>query len=487
MSDNKPIPPRAFISYSWSSPDHEARVLDLATDLRSAGVDATLDKWDLREGQESAAFMEQMVTDKDIQKVIIVSDQAYAEKSDSRSGGAGTEAQIISPKLYSGEDEGKFVALVFERDENGKACLPAYYTSRIFIDFTDLTRATDSFEQLVRWIFDKPLHRKPDVGRAPAYLSSDEATITLATSAAHRRAMDAVQNSKPHAFAATQEYLETLTDQLQSFRIDVETDPLSDEILSNYASFLPYRDETITLVRAIARAEPDPRYGDALHAFLERFIPFFHATPESGRHRKFDFDNYKFFAHELLLYFFTIGMVDGRTDLIDAIAGRPYYDTVRGENGGNAVGTYDVFSFHDGLLDYRNKQLELRRYSLHADLLNERAVGSGFRFEQLIQSDFILFLRHRLLHAEPYYFWFPVTMYLLGYGQHRPFEIFARAQSARELKRLIPVLGIEDRGPLDELVKAYSDDPKKAPSFNDGWDRLDIAKLTGHDQLGSRP
>lgn len=157
--------------------------MDLATDLRSAGVDAILDKWDLREGQESSAFMEQMVTDKEIQKVIIVSDRAYAEKSDSRSGGAGTEAQIISPKLYSGEDEGKFVALVFERDEQGKVCLPAYYTSRICIDFTDLTTVTDSFEQLVRWIFDKPLHRKPDIGRAPAYLSSDEATITLATSA----------------------------------------------------------------------------------------------------------------------------------------------------------------------------------------------------------------------------------------------------------------------------------------------------------------
>ncbi|QCO55351.1 hypothetical protein EOK75_05925 [Pseudorhodobacter turbinis] len=109
-----------------------------------------------------------------------------------------------------------------------------------------------------------------------------------------------------------------------------------------------------------------------------------------------------------------------------------------------------------------------------------------FRFEQLIQTDFVLFLRHRLLHAEPYYFWFPVTMYLLSRG-HRPFEIFARAQSTRELMRLFPMLGIEDRVPLDELVKVYSDDPQKAPIFNGGWDRLDIGRLTGHDQLGTRP
>ena len=45
-------------------------------------------------------------------------------------------------------------------------------------------------------------------------------------------------------------------------------------ILENYASFLPYRDEAIALVHAIALAEPDTRYGNALQGFLERFIMF---------------------------------------------------------------------------------------------------------------------------------------------------------------------------------------------------------------------
>ena len=261
MPDDTQMPPKVFISYSWSSPEHEVRVLDLATDLRGSGVDAVLDKWDLREGQEASAFMEQMVTDESIAKVIIVSDRAYAEKSDKRTGGAGTEAQIISPKLYAGEDEGKFVALVFEKDERGKAYLPAYYTSRIFIDFTDPARATDSFEQLVRWVYDKPLHKRPDIGRAPAYLDEGEGTITLATGAAYRRALKAVQTSRPHAFAATQEYLAAITDQLPAFRIGVDTDPLSDEVAENYRSFLPYRDEILGLVRAIALTGPDPRYG----------------------------------------------------------------------------------------------------------------------------------------------------------------------------------------------------------------------------------
>jgi hypothetical protein len=86
-------PPKLFISYSWSTPEHEQWVLDLATALRESGVDVILDKWDLKEGHDSVSFMEKMVTDPEISKVLIVSDKMYAEKADGRAGGVGTETQ----------------------------------------------------------------------------------------------------------------------------------------------------------------------------------------------------------------------------------------------------------------------------------------------------------------------------------------------------------------------------------------------------------
>jgi hypothetical protein len=39
-------PPRIFISYSHDSEEHSARVLELATRLRSEGVDAWLDRYE---------------------------------------------------------------------------------------------------------------------------------------------------------------------------------------------------------------------------------------------------------------------------------------------------------------------------------------------------------------------------------------------------------------------------------------------------------
>ena len=87
--------PKVFISYSWYGPEHEQDVIDLATTLRNHGVDAVLDKWDLKPGQDKYVFMESMVTDDSVAKVLLLCYKRYQEKANSRSGGVGTESQII--------------------------------------------------------------------------------------------------------------------------------------------------------------------------------------------------------------------------------------------------------------------------------------------------------------------------------------------------------------------------------------------------------
>ena len=52
--------PKLFISYSWSNPTHEQWVIELANELTESGVHVILDKWDLKEGHDSVAFMEKI-------------------------------------------------------------------------------------------------------------------------------------------------------------------------------------------------------------------------------------------------------------------------------------------------------------------------------------------------------------------------------------------------------------------------------------------
>ena len=131
------VPPKVFISYSWSSEEHKKWVLGLAERLMSNGIDVIFDVWDLKPGQDKYVFMEQTVVDISVCKVLVVSDRAYAKKADERKGGVGTEAQLISHKVYNEVSQEKFLPIVRERDNEGNACLPAFMASRIYFDFTN--------------------------------------------------------------------------------------------------------------------------------------------------------------------------------------------------------------------------------------------------------------------------------------------------------------------------------------------------------------
>lgn len=72
--------PKLFISYSWTDQQHAQWVLDLATNLRQSGVDVILDKWDLKEGHDAFKFMEKMVSDPEVNKVLMICNKSYSEK-----------------------------------------------------------------------------------------------------------------------------------------------------------------------------------------------------------------------------------------------------------------------------------------------------------------------------------------------------------------------------------------------------------------------
>lgn len=114
--------PKVFVSYSWSSDEHTAWVADLGERLMSDGIDVVLDQWSLEDGHDVNVFMEKMVSDPSIKRVVIISDAVYASKADGRKGGVGTETQIISKEVYDSVDQNKFVPVLKERDEQGNAC-----------------------------------------------------------------------------------------------------------------------------------------------------------------------------------------------------------------------------------------------------------------------------------------------------------------------------------------------------------------------------
>jgi hypothetical protein len=454
--------------------------MGLATQLVDAGVDVRLDKWDLREGHDAVQYMESMVTDPTVAKVVVVSDKAYAEKADNRKGGVGTESQIMSPEIYKRADQNKFVAVVPEVDANGEPYLPKFFSSRIYIDMTEARYATN-FEQLLRWIYDKPLFVKPALGKMPAFLNN--VTAPNPTGSKARRTIEIINSATGSPAASTTNYLESLADVLRAHRVDVGRPDFPDAVIENIEAFLPYRNEFIEFMRAAASGSM-PELAKTLQRFFETVIPLMSRPPTVTSWREWDFDNYVFLVHELFLYAIALLLRYERFATVTEFLALRFY--VRDENNPREVmHPFTVVERHTSSL--YAKQQELRRVSLRADLLEQRSHVSGLNFAEVMQADFVLFLRAATGLDAQERPWYPHSL-LYTTRHNGPFEIFARSESIRYFANISPIVGLKDKSELEQLISTYSTHGQGGrwlPHWN--YNSLQIGLLSNAANLQSRP
>lgn len=445
--------PKVFVSYSWTTPEHEAFVIELAKSLVDSGVDIIIDKWNLRDGQDSYAFMESMVNDKSISKVLIISDKAYADKADGRKGGVGTETQIISPAIYNSADQTRFVVVVTEKDEQGQFIVPTFYKGRIHINMTDSSYYSDSVEQILRWIYDKPLHVKPEIGKRPSFLDENP-ELSLGTSIFYSRALDSIRGGKTTALGCFDEYLTVLGTNLERLRFHTnEHDEPDEAFLKNIASFLPARNEFINLLDVLSRFGLNDEFMKRLHGFFELSLAYYHVPEKVNSYNEYDFDNYKFIVHELYLYSVAILLKHEKFKECSVLFDG-YYVTAGIRQSNDPLQSYLSIREYVGILDYRNKHRDLRRLSLHADILNERCHALPINFTDVNQADFICYLRSLIKAKDAYEMWWPVTM-LYARGRF-PFPVFAKSTSESYFNKFKIVISVENADEFLAFIKELS-------------------------------
>lgn len=478
-------PPKIFISYSWTSPEHQERVLDIAKELRGSGVDVVLDKWDLREGQDAHAFMEQMVVSDEVKKVAILCDQQYVDRANERKGGVGTETQILTPELYAKTDQTKFVAVPLERDSSERPVVPAFYGSRVYIDLSDPSSYSENFEQLLRWIFDEPLHRKPEIGKRPSFVDSEE-HITTGTALLSRKVIQNVKEVRSSAIGDIDEYLRVFRDGVSGFSTDPSdgADDFDEVVSDRIAEFQVFRDEFFEVLDCISRFMYHPRVGALLHQFFEALIPHLDAPEAISRYHKWDFDALRFIVHELFLGTLATSLTHERLDLAGSLLSERYYIHSGQHHCDSSMVSFSVFRKCMKSLEHRNQRLNLRRLSVRADLLINRTESGPVTREALIQADFVAWVRDAMesLLSNGRGAWWPETG-VFSCNRHRPFELFAKAESERRLYDLLPLLGISSKDDLSKLIEASQD-----PNFGPRWEfhRLPVTDLINFEGLGTR-
>lgn len=482
MQDDKT--PKIFISYSWTS---DSLVLELAQRLVSHGVDVVLDKWDLKEGQDKYAFMEQCVNNPEITRVLIVCDKAYAEKANNRTGGVGDETVIISSEIYGNVKQEKFIPIIAERDEDGKGFVPTYIKTRIYIDLSNPDIYEAEYEKLLRNIYEKPQFVKPKLGKRPEWLDEEKTNFfPLKDLLRQIRGSGTDKKRKACIVRFQNAYLEALKEYFQKNASPEQT----------YNTFLaskPIRDIFLDFLSVIAEAEPD--YSEVIAGTFEEMyncltcVKFFDSGAGSASGDDFDF--YRVLIWELFIC--TAAFMRNLKDYnaLNQILTHTYFliDNVFG--GDLKPNNYTAFRYHSRVIEdeYKQKTEFKDKFTLVGNVIcTQREYLPIYTAESLAEADLLLYqvcdaytlAQNESLRYRTY--WFP-TLYV--YARNFPSE-WARMKSKKFCEKMFALFGVNSIVELKEAIAKCKPDQsmKYRGSFEPAAALLDCIST---DEIGSLP
>lgn len=439
--------PQIFISYSWTSEEYQNTVEDLAKRLVHNGVDVKLDLWDLKDGHDKYKFMEQCVSDPDIDKVLILCDKRYAEKADSRDGGVGDETTIISPEVYKGSVQEKFIPIVMERDDNGNAFLPIYLKSRMYRDLTS-DRYEEEFEELLRTIFEAPSHRKPQLGTPPAWLTEEtpDGLFPVKEMAMKVRATElgAPKNVAIHDFMDV--YIEAI---IQFYN----PNPTEESYLSDFRKMKEYRDVFLDNLKGFSNSEV---FGTSMAESFERLQnTLFNIktyNPSGSSCGDLEFDIFRTHIWELFVCTVAFMLHYELYQDIHSLLVHTFFLRRSGLGTERTPICYEGFRFHSDMIEQVIKPTmegDLpRKYTLQGHLVvTEREYLPIYSAKAIANADLFLYQVYNALNEKNsawFYPWFP-QLYIYADTTD---TIWKKLVSKQYCEKLFPLFGVSS---IDDL------------------------------------
>ncbi len=436
-----------FISYSWSNTNHEEWVINFAERLMANGVNVVLDKWDLKEGHDKYTFMEKMVSSKEIHKVLLILDKKYAEKAEERSGGVGTETQIISPEIYLNVSQEKFIPIVVERDEDGKEYLPTFLKSRIYIDLSSPDKFEANYEKLIRNIFQRPANVKPQLGKPPLNIFED-AKNSYRTNLIAKSIEYQIEKTPTKVNSIAKDFFDEYFECLKQFSIVFhnrnDINIIGKVVIDNLNSYSILRNDFITFLKKITKAEVDFDI-DILLRFFEQIQMLKWPLDEKMNNYNYEFDNFKFIIHELFLYSIAICLKNENYKTIEELLHSSYFITSKSEIYAGPK-KFNYFYNHIQIFDsYYKESYSKNVYSPMADFILKR-IPDELNKEILIEADLLCFYIGSLNGLK----WFPLTYVYKTRGQ---FNFFDRMISKRHFEKVKTIFNVTTIDEFRELLK----------------------------------
>ena len=155
--------PKVFVSYSHNDENHSNWVLQLATRLRSNGVDMILDRWNLKLGKDVAVFIEQGLSKS--HRILCICSDNYVNKANSMEGGVGYEKKIMTTEIMADLNRDWVIPII--RNNGGDEKVPNFLKGALYIDFEDDLLYETKYKELLRSLLDEPVLPVPPLGENP--------------------------------------------------------------------------------------------------------------------------------------------------------------------------------------------------------------------------------------------------------------------------------------------------------------------------------
>lgn len=456
----EPQRPHVFITYSWGSEFHQGKVLNLATELaRSCHVE--LDQWSLSRGENTNAFMERIVNDPRVTKVVVICDRNYAEKSRAGKGGVGTETTIMSGEVYEQmksrhrQDDAapiKFIPVVFEFDAEGRPYMPVMFSGAMYVDMSTEETFTANLEDLLRDLWGRPRLTRPEPVEIPAFMTGPEVSLPSTSGRWRQLQSKLEQGNVTQAEAALQGFLEAAleqwaTVQLVSAHGATDVEALRAELLK----FRPLRDELEVAFTRLARQRvlDDATLVRTLTEFFERAAQqreaFLESAGQNLRHSEWTVGHLDLVIYESVLLVLAAFLQARRWDAARQLSEVRVF--VRSPFEHERVRTLTRFIPESQLFESLQRQTGSRAYSEVGKILEERA--SQLSFDRMCEAESVVFLQSILGQHERFY---PVTV---PYWNRRVFEMFRRSWGTADEAGVLKVLGEMSRETAEGSVKGW--------------------------------
>jgi hypothetical protein len=276
------------------------------------------------------------------------------------------------------------------------------------------------------------------------------------------KAVESIEKGEPSQAALCTRFMSGLADRVKELtpKLDRErTDQWDDDLVEAIRQTLPL----VTDFARVADAAAIRTSSDAALGLFRGFAPLFGqynlAPGFSGHFYQVQFDLPKFIGHELMVILFAGFIAERRWEAVTKLCGAPVtIPNAMSRFAEHTPVTYLYASEHVALLDHRNERLQLRRVSLHADILKERHENGPLAelvpWRRFQEADVFLYLRSafELAQMDLWKVWRPWSAVLLRGCPSYLLEA-TRVQKAQELLGPLGVKSIvELRTKLNERV-----------------------------------